>query len=83
MNEHQKQEIKEVFDLFDTDSSGAIDVKELKVAMRALGFEPTKDEVMKAIADADHEGKTTIDYTEFQEMMQNKIVILYLHSDQS
>lgn len=74
LNEQQKQEIKEAFDLFDADSTGTIDVKELKVAMRALGFEPTKDEVMKAIAEADHEGKGTIDYNEFQEMMQNKIV---------
>ncbi|CAE7369472.1 CTN [Symbiodinium necroappetens] len=42
LTEEQKQEIKEAFDLFDTDGSGEIDSKELKVAMRALGFEPKK-----------------------------------------
>lgn len=31
ISEEQKQEIKEAFDLFDTDSSGFIDGKELKV----------------------------------------------------
>lgn len=31
LNETQKQEIKEAFDLFDVDGSGTIDVKELKV----------------------------------------------------
>lgn len=31
LNETQKQEIKEAFDLFDIDGSGTIDVKELKV----------------------------------------------------
>lgn len=31
LNETQKQEIKEAFDLFDIDRSGTIDVKELKV----------------------------------------------------
>ena len=36
LTEEQKQEIKEAFDLFDTDGSGSIDSKELKVAMRAL-----------------------------------------------
>merc|ERR1711861_57607 len=46
LTEEQKQEIREAFDLFDTDGSGAIDAKELKVAMRALGFEPKKEEVM-------------------------------------
>jgi len=49
----QKQEIREAFDLFDTDGSGTIDVKELKVAMRALGFEPKKEEIKKMIADID------------------------------
>jgi len=42
LTEEQKQEIREAFDLFDTDGSGTIDAKELKVAMRALGFEPKK-----------------------------------------
>jgi len=42
LTEEQKQEIKEAFDLFDTDGSGSIDSKELKVAMRALGFEPKR-----------------------------------------
>jgi len=45
LTDEQKQEIKEAFDLFDTDGSGEIDAKELKVAMRALGFEPKKDSV--------------------------------------
>lgn len=34
LTEEQKQEIREAFDLFDTDGSGTIDAKELKVAMR-------------------------------------------------
>jgi centrin-1 len=42
LTEEQRQEIKEAFDLFDTDGSGSIDAKELKVAMRALGFEPKR-----------------------------------------
>jgi centrin-1 len=49
LTEEQRQEIKEAFDLFDTESSGVIDVKELKVAMRALGFEPKKEEVRKIL----------------------------------
>lgn len=31
ITEDQKQEIREAFDLFDTDGTGSIDVKELKV----------------------------------------------------
>ena len=51
LTEEQKQEIREAFDLFDTDGSGTIDAKELKVAMRALGFEPKKEEIKKMISD--------------------------------
>ena len=40
LTEAQKAEVKEAFDLFDTNGSGIIEVKELKVALRALGFEP-------------------------------------------
>lgn len=39
---------------------GYIDSKELKVAMRALGFEPKKEEVKKMISEVDREGKGVI-----------------------
>jgi Ca2+-binding EF-hand superfamily protein len=61
----QKVDIKEAFDLFDTDGSESIDPKELKVALRALGFEPTKDEVKRLVAEIDREGSGTIDFNEF------------------
>ena len=38
LSDGQKQELKEAFDLFDTDGAGAIEAKELKVALRALGI---------------------------------------------
>ena len=48
LTDEQKQEIREAFDLFDTDGSGTIDAKELRVAMRALGFEPKRGEGVTA-----------------------------------
>lgn len=47
LSEEQKNDIKEAFDLFDTEGTGKIDTKELKVAMRALGFEPKKRKLRK------------------------------------
>jgi Ca2+-binding EF-hand superfamily protein len=73
LTEEQRQEIKEAFDLFDTDGSGSIDSKELKVAMRALGFEPRKEEVKRMISEMDKDGSGTIEYPEFEEMMASKM----------
>ena len=39
LTEDEIEEIKEAFDLFDTDGSGSIDPKELRAAMQSLGFE--------------------------------------------
>jgi len=73
LTEEQRQEIKEAFDLFDTDGSGRIDAKELKVAMRALGFEPKTEEVKRMIAEVDREGTGTIEFQDFIDLMTVKI----------
>lgn len=76
LTEEQRQEIKEAFDLFDTDGSGRIDAKELKVAMRALGFEPKKEEIKKIIQEIDRDGSGQIEFQDFLEVMSFKIVSL-------
>ena len=73
LTDEQKEEIREAFDLFDTDGSGSIDAKELKIAMRALGFEPKKEEVRKMINEIDKDGSGTIDFDEFLTMMTVKM----------
>ena len=54
------EEIREAFKLFDTDDSGTIDSDELKVAMRAMGFEPKRDEVRRMIAESDRVRRLTL-----------------------
>uniref|UniRef100_A0A0E0AMR4 EF-hand domain-containing protein n=1 Tax=Oryza glumipatula TaxID=40148 RepID=A0A0E0AMR4_9ORYZ len=73
LTKQKRQEIKEAFDLFDTDNSGTIDAKELNVAMRALGFEMTEEQINQMIADVDKDGSGSIDYEEFEHMMTAKI----------
>lgn len=63
----------EAFDLFDTDGSGTIDTRELKVAMRALGFEPKKEEVKKLVAEVDRDGSGVVGYEEFLAVMTAKM----------
>ncbi|KAF0972996.1 hypothetical protein FDP41_008660 [Naegleria fowleri] len=72
LTDEQRQEIKEAFDLFDMDGSGKIDAKELKVAMRALGFEPKKEEIKKMISGIDN-GSGKIDFNDFLQLMTAKM----------
>merc|ERR1712132_10327 len=73
LSEEQIEEIREAFNLFDADNSGAIDVRELKAAMRALGFEVKKEELKKMISDIDNDGNGSIEFGEFLEMMTGKM----------
>ena len=73
LTEDQKQEVREAFDLFDADGSGTIDVKELKVAMRALGFEPRKEEMKRMISEVDKEGTGKISFNDFLAVMTQKM----------
>ncbi|KFH15283.1 putative centrin [Toxoplasma gondii MAS] len=74
LREEQKMEVKEAFDLFDTDKSGRIDYHELKVAMRALGFEVKKAEVLELMREYDKQNTGQIDYSDFLEIMTQKIL---------
>merc|ERR1711918_284484 len=47
--------------------------KELKIAMQALGFEPTSDEIAKMLKDIDADGNATVEFEEFLEMMEGKM----------
>ncbi|KAF8492805.1 EF-hand [Russula emetica] len=74
LSDEQKQEIKEAFELFDTDKDGAVDYHELKVAMRALGFDLKKAEVLKTLRDHDKTGHGLLEYDDFVKIMTEKIL---------
>jgi len=69
----QLEEIQEAFKLYDTDDSGTIDADELKVAMRAMGFEPKRDEVRRMIQESDRDGTGTIPFETFKAVMAQKM----------
>ena len=82
-------ELKEAFDEFDKvndlqkernnldsafkDGSGNISSGELLLVMRALGKNPTEDEVLNLLMKADVDGNGTIDFEEFVKMMKNEV----------
>jgi Ca2+-binding EF-hand superfamily protein len=74
LTEEQIQQIAQAFQLFDTDGSGTIETQELKIAMRALGFEPKQEEIDKMVRDVDDDGSGSVDYPEFLDMMAHKLL---------
>lgn len=68
LTDEQRQEIKEAFELFDTDKDGAIDYHELKVAMRALGFDLKKAEVLKLLRDHDKTNSGLLEWDDFNKI---------------
>lgn len=61
------------FNHFDTDGSGSIDMSELGVAMKSLGFEPRKDDLKAMLGSMDDDENGTINFEEFLSMMTIKI----------
>ncbi|XP_059079144.1 uncharacterized protein LOC131877481 [Tigriopus californicus] len=73
LSDEQKTDIREAFNLFDTQSSGFIDTKDLKVAMRALGFEPKKDDIKKMVAEVDKDSSGRLSFDNFLNLMAAKM----------
>ncbi|XP_076842737.1 centrin-3 [Brachyhypopomus gauderio] len=74
LTDEQKDEIKEAFELFDTDKDKEIDYHELKVAMRALGFEVKKVDVLNILKDYDKNGTGKITYEDFKDVVTDRIL---------
>jgi len=73
LTESEKQEIREAFEMFATDGSSYLDLSQFKVAMRALGFIPEKGEAQRLMKKNGDEKNNSIDFTQFQELMAQKI----------
>jgi len=73
LDDEQIEELREAFNLFDTEHSGTIDARELKAALRALGFEVKKEDVRRMLSDVGKDASQPIDFNDFQEMMRGRM----------
>ncbi|CAE8598070.1 unnamed protein product [Polarella glacialis] len=69
VSKEQRQEIKEAFDIFDSERTGKMDYHELKVAIRAMGFEIKKPEALELMARYDREETGSIGYDAFEDIL--------------
>jgi len=69
LTEEQRKEIKEAFDLFDSESTGVLNVNELKVALRSFGLDQTTKEGKQILGEIAGSGRKEINYEEFVNIM--------------
>lgn len=72
LTSEQEQEVREAFELFDTDGTMTIQSKELKTAMRALGFDPEESEVRTLTQMADPKNTGKIEFQDFLNVVGKK-----------
>ena len=73
LTEETINQFRELFDLFDSDSSGSITTKELGTVMRNLGQNPSEEELKQMIREVDLNGNGTIDFKEFMCLMLKRM----------
>lgn len=73
LSDDQVNSIYEAFSVFDTEKTGKIASQNLKLAMRALGFEPRREEIKKIISDCVKDESDSITLEQFVSLMSEKI----------
>lgn len=73
LSDDEIEELRQAFDLFDTDGGGTIDPKELRAAIRSLGLETKNQSVYDMMQGIDTDGKGEIDFDEFVDVMTSKL----------
>lgn len=56
--------------MFDKDGNGTMNIRELGIAMRTLGLNPTEEELLNIVNEYDVDGNGKIDFFEFCKMMK-------------
>ena len=72
LTEDEIEELREAFNLFDTEATGKIDPRELKSAMQSLGFESKNPTIFNMIADLESQGRE-VDFEEFLDGITSKL----------
>jgi hypothetical protein len=72
LTEDECEELREAFNLFDTEATGKIDPRELKSAMQSLGFESKNPTIFNMICELESLGRE-VDFEEFLDGITSKL----------
>ena len=73
LTEEQLLEVKEAFNVFDSEQSGSLDARELKAALKALTINISKDEIRQIYADFGKDIREKINQEEFFEIVTPRL----------
>lgn len=73
LTQNEIEELRQAFDLFDTNGNGKIDVKELRSAMQSLGFDTKNPTIYQMIQDIDKSSGTEVNFDEFLNLMTSRL----------
>jgi len=73
LNAEQKEELIGAFNLLDTSSSGAVDVRELEAGMRGLGFDPSQEDLDRFFDEVDADRSGAMGRDEFMRTLPDRI----------
>ncbi|KAA3678048.1 uncharacterized protein DEA37_0011682 [Paragonimus westermani] len=73
LTNEQKGDLLRAFNLLDVEGNGLVRIREVKVALRAIGFEPTASELRRLMTAYDKDNKGLLDYSSFLDIMTKKM----------
>lgn len=68
MSKEQRKEIKEAFELFDSEKKGKIEYNEVKIILKALGFQIEKSELIQLMKQYDPQQTGEIEYLDYVDL---------------
>lgn len=69
LTQEERQNLTEAFRAFDDDQDGNLDFHELRLAMKALGFDPEKKEVLRILRENDSTRRGLINELRFKDVV--------------
>lgn len=73
LTKDQTAELREAFTLFDSDHKGSLDARELKAAIRAMGFDVNKEQVRKMITDIGKSNTELFGFEDFVDIIRPRL----------
>ncbi|XP_063371327.1 uncharacterized protein LOC134659592 [Cydia amplana] len=77
----QENDLRQAFNLLDYNGEGKMNAQDFRVAIKALGYEPTAEELQHMINGVDKGGSGKLSFENFQTLLMRKVMALDTDGD--